>query len=137
MVRILPLLFPAGLLLAAAMTPVAAEESPARVLEPVRVVERVPPVRLVFDCERRALPHQRLVGETLGLHNLGQVYDARARLMAEVGRACQRPGAERVGLVLMDAAVRTRSADRRAARQQQSLPAQAGLASVRTPDNPR
>ncbi|CAM5614568.1 hypothetical protein [Rhodanobacter lindaniclasticus] len=38
------------------------------------------------------LPTQREVGEWTGLHNFGQVYAARERLMAGIGRACQRRG---------------------------------------------
>ena len=113
MTRMLSLLLPAGLLLAVAAPPAMAGEPPTQALEPVRVVERAAPVRLVFDCDRRVLPRQRLVAETLDLHNLSQVYDARARLMAEVGRACQRPGAERVGLVRAGDAPRAAPADRR------------------------
>lgn len=110
------LLLPGCLLLAAGAS-AAAEESPVQALEPVQVTEPTPIVRLVFDCDARTLPSQRLVGEILDQHNFSQVYDSRARLMAEVGRACQRPGAERVGLVLNNDPPRARSTDRRVARQ--------------------
>lgn len=67
-------------------------------------VTEVAPIRaaalLSFQCEARALPPQRAVGEALGQYNFSQVYDSRARLMSEVGRACQRQGVERVDVVL-------------------------------------
>lgn len=56
--------------------------------------------RHIFDCSAPMLPTQREVGEWTGQQNFGQVYATRARLMVEVGRACQRPGATRVNLVL-------------------------------------
>lgn len=54
----------------------------------------------VFACERRTLPSQRLVGEWTGQYNFAQVYATRARLMGDVARACNKPGAEHVNLVL-------------------------------------
>lgn len=51
------------------------------------------------DCADRALPSQREVGQMLGQHNLGQVHASRARLMAEVARACQREGVAKVLLI--------------------------------------
>lgn len=72
-------------------------------------VTEVAPIRaaalLSFQCEARALPMQREVGEALGQYNFSQVYDSRARLMSEVGRACQRRGVERVDVVLQPMAV--------------------------------
>lgn len=56
--------------------------------------------QFVADCAHPNLPTQRQVGEWTGLHNLGQVYAARERLMAEIGRACQRPGVGRVQVVM-------------------------------------
>ena len=109
--------FPLLLLLLGWAIPVAAEP-PVQALEPVQAVEPVPTVRLVFDCDARTLPSQRLVGETLGQHNFSQVYASRTRLMAEVGRACQRPGTERVGLVLTSDPPRAKATDRRVARQE-------------------
>ena len=116
--RMIPLhlLLPGCLLLAAGASQ-AAEDSPVQALEPIQVTEPAPIVRLVFDCNARTLPSQRLVGEALGQHNFSQVYDSRARLMAEVGRACQRPGIERVGLVMAADPSRPRPPDRRVARQ--------------------
>ncbi|TWI13417.1 hypothetical protein [Aerolutibacter ruishenii] len=84
-------------LLAATGTGFAAEP-------PVTDVAPIGAVRLAFDCQARALPTQREVGEVLGLYNFSQVYDARARLMSEVGRACQRVGIERVEVVVLPAA---------------------------------
>lgn len=110
-----PLLLPGCLLLAAGASP-AAEESPVQALEPVQVTEPAPIIRLVFDCDARVFPSQRLVGEILDQHNFSQVYDSRTRLMAEVGRACQRPGAERVGLVMTADPSRSRPVDWRVAR---------------------
>jgi hypothetical protein len=46
----------------------------------------------VADCARPVLPSQRQVGEWTGLHNFGQVYDARERLMGDIARACRQPG---------------------------------------------
>lgn len=71
-----------------------AAEPPVTDIAPIRAV------LLAFDCQARALPAQREVGEALDLYNFSQVYDARARLMSEVGRACQRHGTDRVDVVL-------------------------------------
>lgn len=59
---------------------------------------RVP--RFVADCTSPHLPTQRQVGEWTGLHNFGQVYAARERLMAGISRACQRRGVGRVQVVM-------------------------------------
>ena len=56
--------------------------------------------RFATDCVPLRLPAQRQVGEWAGLHNFGQVYAARERLMAGIGRACQRPGVGRVQVVM-------------------------------------
>ncbi|WP_426688203.1 hypothetical protein [Rhodanobacter ginsengiterrae] len=56
--------------------------------------------RFVAECTSPRLPTQRQVGEWTGLHNLGQVYAARERLMAGIGRACQRHGVGRVQVVM-------------------------------------
>ena len=61
------------------------------------------PATLTVDCASRSLPSQRAVGEFLGLHNQGQVYAARSRLMAQAARACQADGAQRIDLVLESA----------------------------------
>lgn len=71
---------------------------------PVTEVAPIRAVLLAFDCQARTLPTQREVGEALNLHNFSQVYDARARLMSEVGRACQRVGIKRVEVVWQPAA---------------------------------
>ncbi|MET0813896.1 MAG: hypothetical protein ABWX88_01765 [Pseudoxanthomonas sp.] len=54
------------------------------------------PGALVFDCNALALPSQREVAALTRQANFSQVYATRARLMAEVNRACQRKGAARV-----------------------------------------
>lgn len=59
-------------------------------------------VRYVAACDRRSLPSQRDVGEWTGQHNFSQVYATRERLMAEIGRACQRGGIEAVQVVSRD-----------------------------------
>lgn len=82
-----------GLMLAAASA--LAGEPPTTEVAAVRVA-----ALLSFHCEARVLPTQREVGDALGQHNFSQVYDSRARLMSEVGRACQRRGVERVDVVL-------------------------------------
>lgn len=84
-----------SLLLAIHAAPVAAQE-------PMRTLSAIPVqgIYYVADCGHRVLPSQRQVGEWTGQANFSQVYDTRQRLMAEIGRACQRPGAERVNLVL-------------------------------------
>jgi hypothetical protein len=63
----------------------------------------LPPVRVtafVADCASPRLPTQRQIGEWTGLHTFGQVYAARERLMAGIGRACQRHGVVRVRVVM-------------------------------------
>ena len=72
-----------------------AAEPPLTEVAPIRAA-----ALLSFNCEARTLPTQREVGEALGQHNFSQVYASRARLMGEVGRACQAPGTERVDVVL-------------------------------------
>ena len=62
----------------------------------------LPPVRatgFVSECARRTLPSQRQVGEWTGLQNFGQVYAAREEVMADIGRACRKPGIGRVQVV--------------------------------------
>ncbi len=82
----------AAALFAACIAPVFAQEG-ATTLPSVRVT------RFVADCTSPRLPTQRQVGEWTGLHNFGQVYAARERLMAGIGRACQRRGVGRVQVV--------------------------------------
>jgi hypothetical protein len=52
------------------------------------------------DCATRVLPSQTAVAAGLGIANLDQAYQARARLASVVNRACQRAGQSRVDLVL-------------------------------------
>jgi hypothetical protein len=81
--------------LAAIAAPVAAEQPTTSL--PAVTAEAV---LYVADCQDRALPTQRQVGEWTGQHNFSQVYATRQRLMAEIGRACQRAGAEQVHVVM-------------------------------------
>lgn len=64
-------------------------------------------IRYVFDCQRRSLPSQRLVGEWTGQHNFSQVYATRERLMGDVARTCSTPGVEHVNLVFERQPART------------------------------
>ena len=82
----------AAVLLAACAAPAFAQEG-ATTLPPIAFT------RFVVDCTFLRLPTQRQVGEWTGLHNFGQVYAARERLMAGIGRACQRRGVGRVQVV--------------------------------------
>ena len=82
----------AAALLAACIAPAFALESAT--LPTVRVTA------FVADCASPRLPTQRQIGEWTGLHNFGQVYAARERLMAGIGRACQRQGVSRVRVVM-------------------------------------
>lgn len=50
---------------------------------------------LIIDCATHHLPSQQAVANALGLHNFGQTYAARARVMETAQRACLR-GASRV-----------------------------------------
>lgn len=83
----------AASLLAACVAPACAQDGPTP----------LPPVQagalFVADCASPRLPSQRQVGEWTGLHNFGQVYGARGRLMVDIGRACQRPGVGHVQVV--------------------------------------
>jgi hypothetical protein len=83
----------AAALFAACTIPAFAQEG-ATTLPPIRVN------RFVADCTSPRLPTQRQVGAWTGLHNSGQVYAARERLMAGIGRACQRRGVGRVQVVM-------------------------------------
>ena len=85
----------AAMVLSAIAAPVAAQK-PAASLPPVTAQG----VLYVADCEDRALPSQRAVGEWTGQHNFSQVYATRQRLMAEIGRACQQTGVEQVRVVM-------------------------------------
>ena len=83
----------AAALFAVCTAPAFAQEG-AAALPSVRVTG------FVADCTSPRLPTQRQVGEWTGLHNFGQVYAARERLMAGIGRACQRRGVARVQVVM-------------------------------------
>ena len=76
--------------------------------EPIRTLQalKAQGVLYVAECDHRVLPSQRQVGEWTGLHNFSQVYDARARLMGEIGRACRTDGIEQVQVVSRDADAR-------------------------------
>lgn len=67
------------------------------------------PPSLLIDCARPVLPDQQAVARLTGLDNPGQVYAARARLMAEAGRACHRDGAQQVRIVLAPQAERAQA----------------------------
>lgn len=88
-----PSLLVAALLGAGAVPALAQEDLPA--------LPAVQAVRFVAGCAHPVLPPQRDVADWTGLHNLGQAYAARERLMARIGRACQRPGITRVRVVTM------------------------------------
>ncbi|MDN5780679.1 MAG: hypothetical protein L0H23_01430 [Luteimonas sp.] len=85
-------LFAAVLLAACAAPALAQDDLPS--LPAVQVV------RFVAGCAHPVLPTQRDVADWTGLHNFGQAYAARGRLMAEIGRACQRPGISHVRVVM-------------------------------------
>ena len=91
--------FSAALVLAAIAAPAAAQK-PTPSLPPVTAQA----VLYVADCQQRALPSQREVGEWTGQHNFSQVYATRQRLMSEIGRACQQSGVEQVRVVLQTSA---------------------------------
>lgn len=90
-------LFFAGLLLIAVE---AAGCAPAATAGETQSLPQVQAVQYVFDCQVRALPSQRQVGEWTGQHNFSQVYATRQKLMAEVARACNKTGIERVNVVM-------------------------------------
>ena len=54
---------------------------------------------ILVSCQTRALPSLRQVSDLTGQFNSYQLHATRARLMAEAGRACQRPGIARVRLL--------------------------------------
>jgi hypothetical protein len=83
----------AAALFAACVAPASAQEG-ATTLPSVRATQ------LVADCAHPGLPTQRQVGEWTGWRNFGRAYAARERLMAGIGRACQRPGVGRVQVVM-------------------------------------
>jgi len=83
---------PLALGLSLAVTPALAQEPP-----PLPAIEVG---AYVADCGHPALPSQRQVGEWTGLHNFGEVYAARERLMGDIARACRQPGTARVRVAL-------------------------------------
>ncbi len=46
----------------------------------------------VAACTHPSLPRQQQVGDWTGQHDPGQAYATRVRLMADIRRACRRPG---------------------------------------------
>lgn len=78
----------------------AACTAPAYAQEGVTTLPSIQVIRFVAECTSLRLPTQRQVGEWTGMHNFGQVYAARERLMAGIGRACQRRGVGRVQVVM-------------------------------------
>jgi hypothetical protein len=78
-------------LLAICAAPALAQDVPS-----LPAVQAVP---FIADCTHPALPGQRDFADWTGLHNFGHAYAARGQLMAEIGRACQRPGVARVRVV--------------------------------------
>ena len=77
----------------------AAAAAPVHAAGPVPSLPPVQAVRFVADCAHPVLPGQREVAAWTGLHNLGQAYAARGRLMLGIARACRAPGIERVRVV--------------------------------------
>ncbi|MFD0739669.1 hypothetical protein ACFQZQ_10300 [Lysobacter koreensis] len=71
---------------------------------------------ILIDCANPTLPSQQQVARLTGHDNLGQVYNARSRLMVNSQRLCQR-GVDEVHLVLAPAreARRTERPERRLA----------------------
>lgn len=86
--------------LSVAAWPAFAQPGQEASLPPVQVVP------FVAECARPVLPSQRLVAEWTGLHNVGQVYAARERLMARIARTCRQPGIDRVRVVARPASQR-------------------------------
>lgn len=93
----------AKLLVLTSLSLLVAEASgcaPSAVAGEARSLPQVQAIQYVFECAApRALPSQRQVGEWAGQHNFAQVYETRQKLMAEVARACNKAGIERVNLV--------------------------------------
>ena len=83
---------PAALLSALLLTPV--------VSPPVHAGTVLPPAELRVDWKQPRLPPQYETGRWLGQANAGQAYASRQRLMAEVQRACRKPGIRTVVLQL-------------------------------------
>jgi hypothetical protein len=79
---------------------VAACAVPAFAQEGLTTLPSIQVTRFVAECTSPRLPTQRQVAEWTDLHNLGQVYAARERLMAGIGRACRQRGVGRVQVVL-------------------------------------
>lgn len=84
----IPAIVLSALLLAAAPSP------------PAHAGAVLPPAELRMDCAQPRLPPQYETGRWLGQANAGQAYASRQRLMAEVQRACRKPGIRTVVLRL-------------------------------------
>jgi hypothetical protein len=67
----------------------------------------------IADCAHLGLPSQQQVADWTGLHNAGQVYAARGRLMADIERACRRTGV--TGVSVLAATDARRAPERRVA----------------------
>lgn len=67
---------------------------------PARAGAATPPTDLRVDCAQPRLPSQYETGRWLGQANAGQAYASRQRLMAEIQRACRKPGIRTVVLQL-------------------------------------
>lgn len=72
----------------------------APTLPPARADSPSVATELRMDCARPRLPPQYETGRWLEQANAGQAYASRERLMADVRRACQRPGIRTVVLQL-------------------------------------
>ncbi|WEN15041.1 hypothetical protein PY254_17715 [Rhodanobacter sp. AS-Z3] len=82
----------AAAVFAACSAPAFAQQG-ATTLSPITLTS------FVADCASPRLPTQGQVAAWTGLHNLGQVYAARERLMGAIGSACRQRGVARVQLV--------------------------------------
>lgn len=67
----------APILAALIASPLSAQASPPQ------------PTTITIDCAKPALPSQRAFARLTGIDNADQAYDARARLMVRLQRACK------------------------------------------------
>lgn len=87
--------------LAAALVLFSATLGNAQAQQAPRALPPVQAVQVVVECQSpQRLPTQAQVGDWTGQHNFSQVYATRTRLVADIHRACRRPGIEQVQLVL-------------------------------------
>lgn len=94
--------------LAATLALFAAANGSAHAQQTPRALPAVQAVQIVLACQSpQRLPTQAQVGEWTGQHNFGQVYATRTRLVADIQRACRRPGIEQVQLVLVPHGMQT------------------------------